>query len=87
MRFRLKMTVCMVWLLTLACGLSGTLLITRSFSDAMQRERAAAEEAYRSTVRTVQIIGTVGLRRDRAAISATLERLCEIGRASCRERV
>ena len=22
MRFRLKMTVCMVWLLTLACGLS-----------------------------------------------------------------
>ena len=76
MRFRLKMTVCMVWLLTLACGLSGTLLITRSFSDAMQRERAAAEEAYRSTVRTVQIIATVGLRRDRAAISATLERLC-----------
>lgn len=75
MRFRLKITVCMVWLLTLACGLSGTLLITRSFSDAMQRERASAEEAYRSTVRTVQLIGTVGLRRDRAAISATLERL------------
>lgn len=75
MRFRVKMTIGMVWLLTLACGLCGTLLIMRSFSDAIQREQSSAEESYRTTAHAVQLVGTVGLRRDHAAVSAALERL------------
>lgn len=75
MRFRLKMTVCMVWLLTLAYGLGGTLLITRAFDYALRREQTAALESYRTTVRTVRLVRTLGMRRDRTAVSATLERL------------
>lgn len=75
MRFRLKMTVCMVWLLTLAYGLGGTLLITRAFDNALRREQTAALESYRTTVRTVRLVRTLGMRRDRTAVSATLERL------------
>ena len=81
MRFRLKMTVCMVWLLTLAYGLGGTLLITRAFDNALRREQTAALESYRTTVRTVRLVRTLGMRRDRTAVSATLERLR--GTAAC----
>ncbi len=47
MRFRTKILLCMVWILVLALGISGTMLIWFSFSDALSRERENLLQSYR----------------------------------------
>ena len=45
MKFRLKITLCMIWLLSLSFGIGGSLMIGSSFSSALSQEKAAAELA------------------------------------------
>ena len=47
MRFRTKILLCMVWILVLALGISGTMLIRFSFSHALSRERESLLQSYR----------------------------------------
>lgn len=47
MRFRTKILLCMVWILVLALGISGTMLIWFSFSNALNRERENLLQSYR----------------------------------------
>lgn len=48
MKFRTKMTLCMLGLLSLLFGLGGTLLITTSFINSIEREKDRAFDAYQS---------------------------------------
>ena len=40
MKFRTKMTICMVWLLALAYGIGGSLLIGSSFRASLEKEKS-----------------------------------------------
>lgn len=75
MKFRLKITICTVWLLALALGVGGGLLICRSFSTAMERERTAAVSSYQMTLNTLQMIHAGSVQKDASTLTDVLEQL------------
>ena len=56
MRFRVKMTICMIWLLSLAFGVGGSLLISISFNNSIEREKEAALNSFQYVLRTLQLV-------------------------------
>ena len=59
MRFRVKMTICMIWLLSLAFGVGGSLLISISFNNSIEREKEAALNSFQYVLRTLQLVNEV----------------------------
>ena len=57
MRFGTKIMVCVIVLLALTFGIGGSLLISASFSDALNREKEAAFDAYQLVLYTLQASG------------------------------
>ena len=55
MKFRLKITICMLWLLALAFGIGGSLLITLSFEGNFNRELQAALSSYKMVLNTLHM--------------------------------
>lgn len=55
MKFRTKILLCMVWILALALGVGGTLLIHLSFRESLNRERDSLLQSYRLTT---SVLGT-----------------------------
>ena len=49
MKFRTKILLCMIWILALALGVGGTMLIHISFQDSLGRERENLLQSYRIT--------------------------------------
>lgn len=54
MKFRVKMTLCMLGLLSLLFGLGGTLLITTAFANSVEQERDRAFSAYQTSLHLPQ---------------------------------
>lgn len=77
MKFRLKMTLCMLGLLAVLFGVGGSLLITLSFRTALEREREAAYNAYQMVLGTLQIVSGVSGGMNDSDMSMTLEQLTE----------
>lgn len=75
MRFRQKMLLAMVWLLTLGYGIGGVLLIAQNFRSSLSQERANAVAAYEMTLQTVQLVNMVDIQQDFSNIRAALERM------------
>ena len=80
MRFRQKMLLVMVWLLTLAYGIGGTALIFQSFHAALEQEEKSAGAAFQMTLQAVELVNRVDLRRDLKSISTALERVDDADR-------
>ena len=57
MRFRAKLTIAMVLLLSLTYGIGGSLMIAQSFSASIDRERDAAVQTYRMVVDVLDLLG------------------------------
>lgn len=57
MKFRLKITFCMLALLSILFGIGGSVLIVSSFQDTMEQEKVTAENAYKMLQYTLQISG------------------------------
>lgn len=49
MKLKTKWMLCMVWLLSLALGIGGTMLLSASFETALTQEREALLQSYRIT--------------------------------------
>lgn len=49
MKFRTKILLCMIWILALALGVGGTMLIQIAFQDSLGRERENLLQSYRIT--------------------------------------
>ena len=77
MKFRLKITVCMVWLLALAFGIGGSLLISLNFSGNFQREKEAAVGSYRMVLNTLRIVDEVSQSPDHSNLVDALEQVGE----------
>ena len=54
MRFRTKILLCMVWILALALGIGGTMLIQISFQDSLGREQENLLQSYRITTSVLE---------------------------------
>ena len=57
MKFRAKLTIAMVLLLSLTYGIGGSLMIAQSFSSSIARERDAAVQTYRMIVDVLDLLG------------------------------
>lgn len=77
MTFRLKITLCMLSLLSVLFGLGGSLLIGASLRAALEGERESAYSAYQMVLGTLQVVSGMKGQFEYDDISHTLERLAE----------
>ena len=82
MKFRLKLMLYMAALLSVLFGAGGSLLITGSFHDALEREKEAAFASYRMAWSALQIVNGLDPYLDRGALVQTMEQLCAQGRSA-----
>ncbi|WP_139652864.1 sensor histidine kinase [Raoultibacter phocaeensis] len=75
MTVRLKMTVCMVGLLSVLFGIGGSLLIALSFQDSLEREQETAYGAYNMVLGTLQVVDSVNGPLEADDITSTLDQL------------
>ena len=75
MRFRLKIALCMLCLLSVLLGAGGSLLISSSFSDSLDHERQAAYSSYQSVLGIMQIVCGVLQPSDAEGIAEVLSQL------------
>ena len=75
MRFRQKMLLVMVWLLTLSYGVGGLLLIRQNFRSSLEQTQNNCAESYEMLLQTVQLVNFVDIQQDFSNISTALERM------------
>lgn len=69
MKFRTKIVICMVWLLALAFGVGGSMMIGSSFHASMEKEKNSARRSCQMLLNTLSIVDSF------SSISETLQRL------------
>lgn len=69
------MTLCMLALMSVLFGAGGSLLISASFRDSLEREKSAAFASYRMAWGTLNIVNSLDPYLDREAIAQTMEQL------------
>lgn len=79
MRLRVKITVCMIWLLSVAFGIGGSLMISSSFSAAVSQEKRACEQSYGFIVKTVQMVNSISTLPNRSDIAEVLRQMQGMG--------
>lgn len=77
MKFRVKMTLWMLAVLSLLFGAGGSLLIAGFFQDSLEREKDAAFASYRMAWSALQIVNGLDPYLDTEAITRTMEQLCQ----------
>lgn len=77
MKFRLKVTLCMIGLLSVLFGGGSSLFMNLSFHTSLEREQEAAYNAYQTAIGTLQIVSSINGRLDDEDISHTLKQLTE----------
>lgn len=82
MKFRVKMTLCMLGLLSLLFGIGGSALISLSFQNSLGREKDAAWQSYQMSFQTLQIVNELETSLDYERMSHTLEQLSQQSFAS-----
>ncbi len=75
MRFRQKMLLVMVWLLTLSYGVGGVFLIRQNFKSTLSQIKKNNEESYEMILQSVQLVNFVDIQQDFSSISNTLEKM------------
>ena len=81
MKFRVKMTLWMLAVLSLLFGAGGSLLISGFFNDSLEREKDAAFSSYRMAWSALQIVNGLDPYLDTEAIAGTMEQLCQQNRS------
>lgn len=75
MKFCLKITLCMLGLLSVLFGAGGSLLLSASYRNALEREQDALFNAYQMVLGTLQIINSMNGLSNYTDISHALEQL------------
>ena len=65
----------MIWLLTLAFGIGGSMLIALNFSNAFEREKATALSSHQMLLSALQIVDEAGADPEHKELASTLEQL------------
>ncbi len=75
MKFRWKVTVCTVCLLSVLFGAGSTLLLSYSFQNALEQEVEAAKESYSSILGTMQMAEELGALQNNGQLAALFSQL------------
>lgn len=75
MKFHMKITFSMLALLALFFGIGGSVLISSSFRDSLEREETAAFGDYRMAWGTLQIVNGLDSFLDQETLAGTMEQL------------
>lgn len=75
MKFRIKMTFCMVGLLSLLFGIGGSVLLSLSFHSSLEREKETAWHSYQLLLSMLQVVNELDQPLDYNGISRTLGQL------------
>lgn len=75
MKFHLKMTFSMLALLSLLFGIGGSMLISASFTDSLEREETSVLGDYRMAWGTLQIVNQLKPYLDQDTMKQTMEQL------------
>lgn len=78
MRFRLKMLLVMVWLLTLSYGVGGVFLIDRNFKSSLEQYQNSAVESYETILQSIELVNFVDIQHDFSNISNSLDKMTSI---------
>ena len=81
MRFRQKMLLAMVWLLTLSYGVGGVLLIRQSFQSSLRQAKSSAAASFELTLQTVRLVNLMDIQQDFSSLRTTLTRMDTDGQA------
>lgn len=75
MKLQIKITLCIVCLLSVIFGIGGSMLIFISFEDSLAREKESAFSSYQMALNTLQVVNTLKNRLEYNDVSYTLEQL------------
>lgn len=75
MKFRVKLTLCVLALLSVLFGAGGSVLISASFRDSLEREKETALASYRMVWSALQIVNGLEPYLDTQAITGTMRQL------------
>lgn len=87
MKFRTKIWVCVAWILAMALGFGGAILIRASFLGTLDREKDSALRSYRMTLSAMEILSSWAESEEdgRALCANTLKQMAStVGWTSCR---
>lgn len=79
MKFRTKVTFCMISLMSVLFGAGGSALISFSFQDALHQEEKSAKESYSMILNTLQIVNNMENWSTEQDVSQVLEQLSSQG--------
>ena len=79
MKFRLKITFCMLCLMAVLFGIGSSALIAISFQDGLDREKEAAKNSYRMLIYTLQMTGELETWSSTEEIQALFRQLSDQG--------
>lgn len=79
MKFRLKITFCMLCLMAVLFGIGSSALIAISFQDGLDREKEAAKNSYRMLIYTLQMMGELETWSSTEEIQALFRQLSDQG--------
>lgn len=77
MKFSIKIMLSMLCLLSLLFGIGGSLMISLSFNDSLDRERSTAYNSYQMVLSTLQIVNDIDRQVDYDDIGDILNQLSE----------
>lgn len=75
MKFKWKVTFCIICLLSVLFGVESTLLLTHSFSNALEQKIEAAKESYNSLFGTMQLTEELGALQNNGQLAALFSQL------------
>ncbi len=73
MKFRWKLTLNMICVISILFSLEGVFLMHRSFDQALEQEQAALEQSYRAMLNVLQLAENMGRLNDEKQLSAVLQ--------------
>ncbi len=77
----MKITLCMVWLLALAFGIGGSLLVMLNFSGNLDRATETAVRSYRMVLSTLRIVDEISPQPDHSNLAQALSQMNTQGTA------
>ncbi len=77
MKFRIKVTLCMISLVAIIFGIGGTMLIYSSFRNSVEREKTTAQKSFNMILNTMLIVNETALWTSSDDIADTVSKITE----------
>ena len=87
MKFRIKVTLCMISLMAILFAIGGTALIYNSFENSMAREISSAQKSYDMILNTLKIVNNTSTWNSADDICDTIKQISSQNESFCAMRL